>query len=74
MLLMWDRGLHSFMIVHAVIKQQGFFPGRLPAHIKFDVVKTLKDGSCLSWIAPDGVSRKKGAKWISVHIIKYVIE
>jgi hypothetical protein len=73
-LLMCDRGLHSFKMVHAVIKQQGFFPGRLPAYFKFEVVKTLTDGSYLSWIALDGVSRKKGAKRISVHIIEYVIE
>ena len=61
-------------MVHAVIKQQGFFLSRLPAHVKFEVVTTLTDGSYLSWIAPDRVSRKKGAKRISVHIIEYIIE
>ena len=50
-----------------------FFLGRLPAHVRFEVVKTLIDGSYLSWIPPDRVSKKKGAKRISAHIIEYVI-
>lgn len=74
MLLMWDRGFHSFKMVHTLIKQQGHFLGRVPAHVKFQVVETLADGSYLSWIAPDGHSRKQGAKRISVRIIEYVIE
>jgi hypothetical protein len=74
MLLMWDRGLHSFKMVHTVIKQQGNFLGRVPGNVKFQVVKTLADGSYLSWIAPDGQSRKKGAKRMEVRIIEYVIE
>lgn len=74
MLLMWDRGLHSFKMVHAVIKQLGHFLGRVPANVKFEVVKTFPDGSYKSWIAPDGESKKKGAKRIPVRIIEYVIE
>ncbi|MHC5755222.1 MAG: IS4 family transposase [Nostoc sp.] len=74
MLLMWDRGLHSVKMVNAVIKQKSHFLGRVPAHVKFEVVKTFKDGSYQSWIAPDGESKKKGATRISVRIIEYVIE
>ncbi|WP_246605521.1 hypothetical protein [Sphaerospermopsis torques-reginae] len=61
MLLMWDRGLHSFKMVHAAIQQKCHILGRVPANVKFEVVKTLADGSYLSWIAPDGKSKKKGA-------------
>ena len=74
MLLMWDRGLHSFKMVNAIIKQKGHFLGRLPVHAKFVVVKTFADGSYLSWIAPDGKSRKKGATRIPIRIIEYTIE
>jgi hypothetical protein len=55
-------------------KQKGHFLGRLPAHAKFVVVKTFADGSYLSWIAPDGKSRKKGATRIPIRIIEYTIE
>lgn len=74
MLLMWDRGLHSFKMVDAAIKQKCHILGRVPANVKFEVVKTLADGSYLSWIAPDGKSKKLGKKRISLRVIEYVIE
>ena len=35
MLLMWDRGLHSYKMVQATQKQGCHFLGRVPANIKF---------------------------------------
>ncbi|MEO1433758.1 MAG: IS4 family transposase [Cyanobacteria bacterium J06633_8] len=74
MLLMWDRGLHSFKMVRTALQQKSHILGRVPAHVKFEVVKTFKDGSYLSWIAPDGKSKKKGATRIAVRVIEYVVE
>ena len=74
MLLMWDRGLHSFKIVKEALDQNCHILGRVPANVKFEVVKTLPDGSYLSWIAPDRKSKKKGAKRIPVRVIEYVVE
>ncbi|MBC6432173.1 IS4 family transposase [Nostoc sp. HG1] len=74
MLLMWDRGFHSFKMVHAAINQKCHFLGRVPAHVKFEVVKVFDDGSYLSWIAPDGKSKKKGATRMSVRVIEYSVE
>ena len=74
MLLMWDRGLHSFKMVYAAIKQKCHILGRVPANVKFEVVKTFADGSYLSWIAPDGKSKKKGATRIPIRVIEYMIE
>jgi hypothetical protein len=74
MLLMWDRGLHSFKMVKEALDQQSHILGRVPANVKFEVVKILPDGSYLSWIAPDRQSQKKGAKPIPVRVIEYVVE
>lgn len=74
MLLMWDRGLHSFRMVHTTLQQKAHFLGRVPANVKFEVVEPLADGSYLSWIAPDRKSKKKGATRIPVRVIEYVIE
>jgi len=49
------------------------FLGRVPKNVKFEVVETLEDGSFLSWIAPDGQSKKKGAQRIPVRVIEYTI-
>ncbi len=50
------------------------FLGRVPANVKFEVVKQLADGSYLSWVAPDRKSKKKGGGRILVRVIEYTIE
>ena len=74
MLLMWDRGLHSYRMVNATTAMQCHYLGRVPANVKFQVEKVLDDGSYLSWIIPDGRSKKKGASRIQVRVIEYTID
>lgn len=74
MLLMWDRGLHSYTMVQATLAQKSDYLGRVPKNVKFQVEKVLSDGSYLSWIAPDGKSKKKGGTIIMVRVIEYTIE
>lgn len=74
MLLMWDRGLHSYAMVKATLTQKCDYLGRVPKNVKFQVEKVLDDGSYLSWIAPDGKSKKKGATKIMVRVIEYTID
>jgi len=74
MLLMWDRGLHSYAMVQATLFQGCDYLGRVPANVKFEVETVLDDGSYLSWIAPDGKSKKKGCTKIQVRVIEYTID
>ncbi len=74
MLLMWDRGLHSYSMVQATLAQKCDYLGRVPKNVKFPVEKVLDDGSYLSWIAPDGKSKKKGGTKIGVRVIEYTID
>lgn len=74
MLLMWDRGLHSFKMVKATQDRGSHFLGRVPKNVKFEVVQTFEDGSFLSWIAPDRKSKNKGAERIPIRVIEYTIE
>jgi hypothetical protein len=74
MLLMWDRGLHSYKMVRTTLAQGCNILGRVPANVKFEAVQPLVDGSYLSWIAPDGKSKKKGGQRIQVRVIEYTIE
>lgn len=69
MLLMWDRGLHSYAMVRATLSQKCHYLGRVPKNVKFPVEKVLEDGSYLSWIAADGKSQKKGGTKIMVRVI-----
>jgi len=74
MLLMWDRGLHSFKMVKATQERGSHFLGRVPKNVKFEVVQTFEDASFLSWIAPDRQSKKKGAQSLPVRVIEYTIK
>src|SRR4028119_643271 len=74
MLLMWERGLHSYAMVQATVGQKCDYLGRVPKNVKFQVEKVLEDGSYLSWIAPDGKSKKKGGTKIQVRVIEYTID
>ncbi len=74
MLLMWDRGLHSYAMVNVTLSQGCHYLGRVPANVKFSVEKVLDDGSYLSWIAPDGKSKKKGCTRMQVRVIEYTID
>lgn len=74
MLLMWDRGFHSYAMVKATLDQKCDYLGRVPKNVKFLVEKVLPDGSYLAWIAPDGKSKKKGGTKIMVRVIEYTIE
>ena len=74
MLLMWDRGLHSYRMVNATLAQGCQYLGRVPANVKFPAHQILDDGSYLSWINPDRKSKKKGASKIQVRVIEYTIE
>lgn len=74
MLLMWDRGLHSYAMVQATLATGCDYLGRVPANVKFPVEKVLDDGSYLSWINPDGKSKKKGGTKLMVRVIEYTID
>ena len=60
MLLMWDRGLHSYAMVRATIGQECDYLGRVPKNVKFQVDSVLEDGSYLSWINQYGKIKKEG--------------
>lgn len=82
MLLIWDRGLHSFAIVNATRLQGAHYLGGVPAYarsslrsnVKFEVEQVLEDGDYLSLIYPDARSKKKGCAQIELRVIEYTIE
>ena len=74
MLLMWDRGLHSYAMVQASLAKGCDYLGRIPANVKFSVEDPLADGSYLSWIYPSGKLRKRGCEPIQLRVIEYTIE
>jgi hypothetical protein len=74
MLLVWDRGLHSYTMVQATLATGCDYLGRVPKNVKFSVELVLDDGSYLSWIHPDAKSKKKGGTKIAVRVIEYTVD
>ena len=74
MLLMWDRGLHSYAMVQATVVKGCDYLGRIPANVKFLVEQPLADNSYLAWIYPSSKLRKKGCEPILIRVIEYTIE
>ena len=46
MLLMWDRGLHSYAMVQATVAKECEYLGRIPANVKFLVETLVRLSSC----------------------------
>lgn len=74
MLLMWDRGFHSFDMAVQTRKRQAHFLGRLPAHANPKCVQRLPDGSYLAYIYPSEYHRKKRGEHLLVRIIAYTVD
>jgi len=73
MLVMWDRGFHSFEMVEAAIGREAEVLSRLPAHVKPEVIKRLSDGSLLVRLLPSDYHRRKQGDHLVVRMIEYTI-
>lgn len=74
MLVMWDRGLHSFDMAMNTRQRGAHFLSRAPAHLVLTPVKYLSDGSYLSYIRPSEPARRKRDERLLVRVITYTID
>jgi hypothetical protein len=74
MLLMWDRGFHSFEMAVKTQQRGSAFLGRLPAHVKPQFVRSLPDGSYLAYIYPSDYPRRRQGERLLVRVIEYTID
>ena len=73
MLVMWDRGFHSFDMCARCFKQKAAFLGRVPSHVHFTPFSHLPDGSYLAYIQPSEYKRRKKGECLLVRVIEYTI-
>ena len=75
MLVMWDRGFHSFDMANQTHKvRKAHFLGRLPSSVKPKFSQALSDGSYLAYIRPADYQRRKRGVRLLVRVIEYTIE
>jgi Insertion element 4 transposase N-terminal/Transposase DDE domain len=73
MLVMWDRGLHSYDLVEATLARGAQFLGRLPANVKPLLLKRLSDGSWLVRLLPSEPKRRAQHEGVIVRLIVYTL-
>src|SRR5215208_6559279 len=74
-LLLWDRGLHSFEMVQATLARGSELLGRLPQTVKpGPPVATLSDGTQLVWVRPSEYERRKRGERVLVRLVCYTLE
>ena len=73
MLLLVDRGLHSYAFVRAVCQRGAQVLGRLPANIRLPPARRLPDGSHLAWLRPANAERRPDDQPRLVRVITYTL-
>jgi hypothetical protein len=74
-LLLWDRGFHSFEMVQAALARGSELLVRLPQTVKpGPPAATLSDGTQLVWLRPANYGRRKRGERVLVRLIRYTLE
>ena len=74
MLVMWDRGFHSFDMALRCVQRQAHFLGRIPAHVQLTPLRRLSDGSYLAELRPSEYHRRKRGEHLVVRVIEYTLD
>lgn len=74
MLVLWDRGLHSYEHLHATREQGADFLGRVPANVRLDPEELLADGSFLTTLYPSDAARRRQEHGLVVRVVEYTID
>jgi Transposase DDE domain/Insertion element 4 transposase N-terminal len=74
MLLLWDRGFHSYEMIRTTRERQAHFLGRTKRNIVLHPTEILTDGSFLARIYPSPEARRRDEQGIEVRVIEYALD
>jgi len=74
MLLLWDRGFHSYDLVRATLERRAHFLGRTKRSIVRRPTEVLADGSFLARIYPSPTARRRDGHGIEPRVIEYALD
>jgi transposase IS4-like protein/DDE family transposase len=74
MLLMWDRGLHSYAMIRGTQAHGADFVGRVGKALVLHPEQILADGTFLTRIYPSPKARRQQQDGILVRVIEYTID
>jgi hypothetical protein len=73
MLVLWDRGLHSYDLVAGVRRRGAHVLSRLPAWAALAAAGPLADGSALAWLRPARAAAAPDRPPLPVRVITYAL-
>jgi hypothetical protein len=73
MLLLWDRGFHSFEMIERTRATGAHVLGRVPAGVTLTPRQALPDGSYWAYLYPSDPARKKSGDHLLVRVIVYTL-
>lgn len=74
MLLLWDRGFHSYAMVRTTRAHEAHFLGRTQQNIVLRPTEILTDGSFLARIYPSPTARRRDEHGLEVRVIEYALD
>lgn len=74
MLVLWDRGLHSFALIVQTRARNAQLLGRLPSNVKPERLCTLVDGTQLVRLRPSDKARRRAGEQVLVRLIRYTLD
>ncbi len=74
MLVMWDRGFHSYDMCVRCRQRRGHFVARVPASLKLKPLRRLCDGSYLAELQPAEYRRRKRGEHLMVRVMEYTLD
>lgn len=74
MLLLWDRGFHSYAMVRATLEQRAHFLGRTKQNVVLRPTEVLTDGSFLARIYPSPQARRRDKHGIELRVVEYALD
>ncbi|HZD70494.1 MAG TPA: IS4 family transposase [Actinomycetes bacterium] len=74
MLVCWDRGLHSFDLLVQTQARGAQFLGRLPRHVRPELLAVLSDGTSLVCLRPSEPVRRRAGEQLVARLIRYTLD
>jgi hypothetical protein len=74
MLVMWDRGLHSYAMIRDTRAREAAFLGRVGKALVLSPEQILADGTFLARVYPNPKARRQQQDGILVRVIEYTID
>jgi hypothetical protein len=74
MLLLWDRGFHSYEMVRTTREREAEFLGRTKKNIVLRPTEILADGSFLARIYPSATARRRDEEGLDLRVIEYALD